>query len=551
MKHILWVSALLLLSGQMTFAQQTEYAFRIYFKDKNATSFSLDQPESFLSQRAIQRRWKFNIPIDSSDLPVCKSYADSVLSITSGHWHCQSKWQNTVVIFLTDTFKIQLLDSLAFFKAAKLIAIYPNGLPKATRDSSPGTANKITGFDENYYAAAWNQISFCNGQYLHQHGQTGTGTFIAVIDAGFYGIDNSFVFDSLLASGRLVDRWNFVEDTLVGNQEGGHGTEVLSCIAGNLPNTFVGTAPGASIAIYTSEDLNSEQPIEEDNWTAAAERADSLGADMITTSLGYNTFDAPFPDETFSHFDGHTTYIAQAANQATTKGILVVASAGNEGSTSWHNILTPGDADSALTVGAVNNQNAAAAFSGWGPNAANMIKPDVVAMGVNNAVVNLAGNIQNSSGTSVATPIIAGLAACLMQTDSLASPADLRALIRSVSDLYTHPDSQKGYGLPDFAQAFQKLTGIHQEFSSAGQLKFDVYPNPVIQHQVHISFAQKYSYPLKIRLCNVAGKAVFDRFENNNSSESYDIHLPSLPPGNYLMTIQRGLLKGHTQLLIP
>lgn len=551
MKHILRIFALLWLSGQFCFAQQPEYAFRIYFKDKNATTFHLSQPEDFLSERAIQRREKFNILIDSADLPVCQSYIDSVLSITSGQWHCQSKWQNTIVVFLNDTSTILPLDSLAFFKTAKLVAVYPNGLPKAAPDTFPASAHKPTGFDTNYYAAAWDQINLCKGQYLHEQGQTGKGIVIALIDAGYYGIDNSPVFDSLLNSGRLIDRWNFVEDTLIGNQEGGHGTEVLSCIAGYLPNTFVGTAPQASIALYTSEDLQSEQPIEEDNWTAAAERADSLGTDMITTSLGYNTFDPPFPDETFNHFDGHSTFIAQAANFAAAKGIFVVASVGNEGNNSWHYMLTPGDADSALTIGAVNNQNIAPAFSGWGPNAANIIKPDVVAMGVGNSVVNLTGNIQSANGTSLATPVIAGLAACLMQADTLAAPWVLKALIRSVSDLYTHPDSQKGYGLPDFALAYQKMTKIEQGMSPKSQLHFKLYPNPVSARLVHIRFSQKYSTPLIIRLYDMTGKVVWHSQKQNNASENYDLSLPDLTTGNYRLSIQRGDFRGQAALIIP
>lgn len=551
MKHLLVLLFLLCVSGQICFAQQTEYAFRIYFKDKNATTYQLSQPTDFLSPRAINRREKFNIAIDSTDLPVCQHYIDSVLAVTSGQWHCQSKWQNTIVITLSDTNKISLLDTLVFFKSAKLVAVYPDGLPKVTPVTSQTIANKPTEFDDNYYAAAWHQIRLCNGQYLHEQEQTGKGILIALIDAGFYGLGNSPVFDSLLQSDRLVDRWNFAEDTTIGSQEAGHGTEVLSVIAGYLPNIFVGTAPDAEIALYTSEDIHSEQPIEEDNWTAAAERADSIGVDLLTTSLGYNTFDLPFPNETFSRFDGQSTFIAQAANFAATKGILVIASAGNEGINSWRKILTPGDADSALTVGAVDTQNIAAAFSGWGPNAGNVIKPDVVGMGVKNAVVNVTGNIQNASGTSLATPVIAGLAACLMQADTMAPPWVLKNLIRSVADLYLQPDSQKGYGLPNFELAYQTLTSIRPQQNNTSQLLFDVYPNPLVTNSLYVRFLNPHSAPLKIRLYNINGKAVWTQTQKANTSEIYELPLPILASGSYRLIVQRGKISGQAAIVIP
>lgn len=522
--------------GQSSYAQTTQYAFRTYLNNKDSTHFSLNQPEQFLSQRSIERRIKYNIPIDSSDLPVCQDYLDGILSITGGVFHCRSKWQNSIVILLSDSNKIHLIDNLSFVKNSKLVAVYPNGLPKPAR-TTPQAEEKPTGFNRDYYGAAWKQISLCNGQFLHQNGATGKGVLIALIDAGFDGMHNGSAFDSLINNGRLIDRWNFVEDTILDNNEGSHGTDVLSCMAANLPDTFVGVAPNATYALYTSEDLHSEQPIEEDNWVAAAERADSLGADIITTSLGYNTFDPPFPDEVYSHFDGHSTFIAQGANIAFSKGILVFASAGNEGVTPWHYILTPGDADSAVTVGAVDSNNIPSSLSSFGPNASNQIKPDVVAMGVETAIINQGGNIERNTGTSFATPIIAGLSACLMQVDTTISPTQLKHLILFSSDFYDHPNNHRGYGLPDFSKAYNSLTDIGTVAENGGNLKVLIYPNPNNGDHLNILLPYPIKKPFKLIIRNLQGRIVWQKSFSYFLKNTLKITLPAFPPDMYFVEI--------------
>ncbi len=352
---------LLLLPGVLSFAQDHQYAFRVSFTDKNETPYTLSDPSAYLSARAIARRTKYNITTDSTDLPVNPAYIDSVLHVTEGVLHLKSKWQNHCVILLSDSAKILELQNITFIKSIKQVAFYFNALHQQSgaAEAEGGSGNMGTNgvpppaFDDAFYGAAWSQIHLCNGEYLHQHNKMGQGLLIAVIDLGFEGLDVLPAFDSMRSHGRLMDTWNYIYDTahVAGYAE--HGTKVLSTIATYLPGTYVGTAPEASYALYVSDDENTEQNIEEDNWLAAAERADSVGADIISTSAGYNEFENPEDSYTYADLDGHTTIVARAANTAHSKGITVLASAGNEGSTPWQHILTPGDADSVMTVGSV------------------------------------------------------------------------------------------------------------------------------------------------------------------------------------------------------
>lgn len=529
------IIALFLLASQYCRAQNPEFAYRVYFTDKNTTIYSLDTPVQFLSLRALQRREKYNISVDSSDLPVCQNYIDSILSVTNGTLHSVSKWQNTVVVLLTDSTLIHLTENFSFTKSATLVAVYPNGL--ARPDSIPSPAQP-TGFDQNYYGAAWKQISLCNGQELHQHGLTGEGMLIAFIDAGFQGVNNIDAFDSIRQNNQIISRWNFVHNTTEEVNEGTHGTEVLSIVAANLPMTFVGTAPKASVALYTTEDLTSEQPIEQDNWVAAAEKADSLGVDLITTSLGYNTFDPPFPDEVYSDFDGKTTFAAQGANWAASKGILVIASAGNEGVSPWHYLLTPGDADSALTIGAVDDTNSPLANSSYGPNAAGLRKPDVVAMGAGSAAINDQGSINYVSGTSFATPVIAGLAACLLQKDSNTTPFTIKEIVRAAADHFNNPNDHIGYGLPDFGKALDLLTSIKQDKTRTSTSTFSLFPNPVQGHNLYINFLQPSQGEFQIIIQTISGIELFEKSYPQLSGTYLKLSLPEMAAGLYFVTLR-------------
>jgi len=437
-----------------------QWAFRVSFTNKNGT-LPLNNPQAFLSQRAIDRRTTFGIAIDSTDLPVSPAYVRNVLTLTGGVLHTTSRWYNNCVVLLRDSTQILNLQNIPYIANVTYVAHYDsilhykqNGNPKfAAEHGAQHKGTKATG-QPSYYNQTWTQTHLVNGDCLHDQGYKGQGKLIAVLDQGFTEANTHFGFDSLMQSGRLIDSFNFVFHVDSVFRTSYHGTEVLSTMAGYIPDSFVGSAPLAQYALYLTEDITSEQPIELDNMEAGMERADSIGADIISTSLGYNTFDPPFTSFVYTDLDGNTTSVAQAANLATHKGIFCVISAGNEGNTAWHYILTPGDADSALTVGAANSSGNPASFSGYGPNAAGRTKPDVCAQGVAASVFLPGNGFGPYDGTSFAVPQIAGWAACLMQyAPGPITPYQLRMAIDSSADHITNPTTQLGYGIPDMCAA--------------------------------------------------------------------------------------------------
>lgn len=522
------ITFLLLFTCIIGLAQDAQYAYRIQFADKENSPYSTANPQQYLSERAIQRRQKFNIPITENDLPVNTSYIDSVLHTTGGIYHCSSRWLNQCVILVTDTTDINSLNEIDFINVIKKVGYFPFGLHnKPTGDGD----DSIAVYDSNFYAAAWQQIHITNGEYLHQKGFMGEGMLIAVLDVGFANANTINAFDSLFQQNRLADTFNFINHTNDVFSTGSHGTNVLSCMAAYKPNIFVGTAPKSIYALYATDDAATENPIEEDNWIAAAERADNVGADIITTSVGYNIFDDTSYSYSYEQLDGHTTLVAKAANIATSKGILVVTSAGNEGNNSWQHILTPGDADSALTVGSVNYQKTVAINSGYGPNASGAIKPNVCVRGVQVSIYSSSGNITTSSGTSLATPTLAGMAACLMQAFPEKKPTEIRSLIESVSDHFTAPDNHIGYGVPDFRLSYDDV-GI----AIISNDSFKIFPNPAHDY-FNIKFQNPNSKSLSVSIYDITGKMILQATKQYSSNNEISIDIRTLKNGIYFLKI--------------
>jgi hypothetical protein len=322
------------------------------------------------------------------------------------------------------------------------------------------------------YGSSGNQIKMLNGHYLHNKGYRGQGVTIAILDAGFYRVNAIGAFSDLWLEGRIIATKDFVNPKSNIYNEHSHGMMVLSVMAGNAPGELVGTAPKANYILIRSEDANSEQIVEEYNWAAAAEFADSLGADIINSSLGYNLFDAEWQNHTYNSMDGVTTPSAKAANFASGKGILVVVSAGNEGTSFWKHITTPSDAVKSLTVGAVNSEGEYVSFSSVGPTSDGRIKPDIAAQGSRTVLVNAFGNVGSANGTSFSAPIISGLSACLWQALPNLSVDEISARIKLSASLWKNPNNQLGYGLPNFMLAHDSLAGIKQ----TDQLY--LFPNP-------------------------------------------------------------------------
>lgn len=533
---------LLLLLGLPAFAQNQQYAFRVSFTDKDKTTFTLTNPASYLSPKAIARRAKYNIAIDSTDLPVNQSYTDSLLHVTEGALHLSSKWQNHCVVLLSDSSKILELQNIAFIKNIKQVAYYFNGLHAQSTGPGNGGGSGTMGsngtlpvtFDQNFYGAAWPQIQMCHGEYLHENAKLGQGLLIAVIDLGFNGVDEIAAFDSMRNRGRLMDTWNYIYDTAHVTGYSEHGTKILSTMAAYAPQSYVGTAPEATYALYVSDDEDTEQSIEEDNWLAAAERADSIGADIITTSVGYNEFENPDDSYTYADLDGHTTLVARAANAANSKGMMVLASAGNEGATSWQHILTPGDADSIMTVGSVNADKQPSFFSGIGPNASGLLKPNVCARGTSVSIITGSGSIGTSSGASISTPVLAGLTACLMQAAPAFRPAQVRKLIESVSDSFATPNFKVGNGVPDFKRALD-ITDV-ADINSNTIKDFRVYPNPATS-ELYIATRLSFKTQITVSCYDLMGKRVHQEKMQAGNGITSKINIQAFPPGAYFIRI--------------
>lgn len=512
-----------------------QYAYRIDFTDKNNTPFSLSSPAAYLSTRALARRSVQGISIDSSDLPVNPAYIDSVLTLTGGILHESSRWLNLCVILVTDSTQIHALDGKPFIKSKQYIAYYGSDLHHKPTGSLTTSGGKTTN-DEGYYGNTSAQTNMVKGYHLHDLGYNGEGKLIAVLDAGFINTDTHAGFDNLRTTGRILDVHNFTLASANIYCCDTHGTEVLSTIAGYVPGTYVGAAPLAYYALYVTEDGNSEQPTELMNMLCAAERADSLGADVITTSLGYNTFDDHSFDFNFTtDFTGVKTVAAQAANIATKKGMLFVATAGNEGVTPWHMVLTPGDADSALTIGSVDGTGAPYISSGYGPNAASRIKPDVCGLG-HLASVFIAGGYGQLDGTSLSTPQIAGWATCLMQANPAATPYQIRQAIIMCASSYSSPGVQLGYGIPDF-QCTEHILNVKETPSPLnGGRWISVAPNP-FDHEITISAAPSENGNVTFTITDMTGKTLmsFSRFLASVYNQPFAVEMPSLPAGIYVL----------------
>lgn len=429
---------------------EDNYCFRVYLKDKGDGGYRVEQPEAFLSQEAIQRRIKNKIAITASDFPIAHAYLDS-LSNAGMKPLVQSKWFSTVVVESADSLVIDRLKELSFVDSVSWIWKGKLKEPVVSADQKehlvPLDAPKRT-----EYGYAEEQIRMLNGVKLHEEGFRGEGMRVAVIDAGFLNVDRIAAFDSL----RLLGTHNVIfpgKSVFVGDD---HGTKVLSCLAADMPGFMIGTAPKASYLLVKSEDSDTEYPIEEDYWAASVEYADSVGVDVISSSLGYFAFDADELSYHHSDLDGKTTLISRSANMAAQKGILLFCSAGNEGNGNWEKITFPSDADGIFTVGAITDGKEKSTFSSVGFTADGRVKPDAVALGSGSCVIDPSGNIRYANGTSFSTPILAGMGICLWQALPWLNNNQIIDLLHSVSNKFKHPNTEVGYGIPDFYKAYKK-----------------------------------------------------------------------------------------------
>ena len=446
-KLISFLAIALLATGAS--AQQDTLKYRISLKDKAATEYSLKKPEKYLSAKAIERRRKQNLPIDSTDLPVCRKYIDEI-SKQGVKIVVTGKWDNFVTVSCNDTTLIDRIAALPFVLSTEKVWISPGAGKPSMATERDSVLNQPTIHPDSIYGRAITQIQMSNGDKLHEAGFKGQGMTIAVIDAGFHNVDKITAMQNI----RILGTKDFVNQQADIFAESSHGMSVLSCIGMNRPDIMTGTAPEASFWLLRSEDEYSEHLVEQDYWSAAVEFADSVGVDVINTSLGYYTFDDKSKNYKYRDLDGRHALMSRQASHIADKGMILVCSAGNSGAGSWKKITPPGDADNVLTVGAIDKRAVLATFSSVGNTADHRVKPDVVAVGVGSDVIRTDGNQGRANGTSFSSPIMCGMVTCLWQACPTLTAKEVIELVRRSGDRAGFPDNIYGYGVPDMWKAY-------------------------------------------------------------------------------------------------
>jgi serine protease AprX len=511
-KYLFFV--LLLFFGLNLTAQLAPHKYLVKFTDKNHSPYSILYPSQFLSSKAITRRTKQNINIEYNDLPVTPVYIDSVVN-TGVTLLCRSKWFNSVTIYTVDSNALNTIKSFPFVLSVDSVTTVIPAEKKlnsliadhaSTILNNPEVNNEKINTSYNYGYAA-NQITMIAGEYLHNLGFCGQGITIAIIDAGFWYVDTLPAFDSLWINNQILGTKDFVDPGGNVFRQHYHGMEVLSTMGANIPGQMIGTAPKANFWLLRSEDANSENIIEEYNWASAAEFADSAGADVINSSLGYNTFDGAWMDHTYADMNGRTCPASIAAVTAASKGMVLCISAGNSAQEPWHYIGTPADADSILTVGAVDASGNYALFSSTGPTYDRRIKPTVATQGEGTYVISTTGSPLPGDGTSFSSPVLAGATACLLQAFPNASHMQVIDAIKESASQYTHPDSLLGWGIPNFAAAYALLLGVNIPHFDNGN-SINIFPNP-FSDIIYLLFYSSDTDVINIDIYDLRGRKVF------------------------------------------
>ena len=554
-KSILLIVSLFFITS--LFAQQSgSEMYVVNFTDKGVTKNAKINASTYLSEKSVERRLKQKISFDQADIPLNEQYVKEV-SKSGAKILTRSRWFNAVVIE-ADNQAVINISTLPFISSVKPI----NSLAKQKSPSisqkpffesetvSPwiNEIKKQVKSDAYSYGTAFNQINQLKGQSLHNMGFSGQGMTIAVIDAGFNSVDKMTCFDSLRANHQILGTRDFAQpgNNVYATTMSSHGTMVLSCMAANTSGQMVGTAPKANYWLLRSEVAASESIIEEYYWVNAAEFADSVGADLINSSLGYTTFDDPASNHTYADMNGKTTVVTKGAEIAAQKGILVVNSAGNGGSatSTWKYIGAPADGDSVFTIGAVDAAGKRAYFSSLGPTYDRRIKPTVAAQGLGAAVftpggdANPGGVLSTASGTSFSSPIICGITACLWQAMPDRSNMQIIESIKATGSQASQPDTLLGWGIPDFSLA---LLYLSIQSSSASESTLYAFPNPFTDN-LTIGFPKPINGKYNLEIVNLQGKVIYSRQLDEGPTRSIQINdLENLAAGIYVIKVYNRL----------
>lgn len=551
---------LLLTFAALSSDAQSRYVVK--FTDKKNSPYKISQPSAYLSTKSIQRRFRQNITIDSTDLPVNPFYIDSLTKITGVRLINSSKWLNQVLIEVDDNNALDIINQYPFVKnsgkvtytSRKRDEINTRPLPKRANIKNSVLETAGIASDTIDYGNNSAQVRIHEGEYLHKLGYRGQGMIIAMLDGGYNQYKTNPAFDSLRMNNHVVDEYDFVLNEVSVNEDNAHGAICLSLMAANRPGVMVGTAPGADYILYRTEDVATEKPVEEQYWVAGLERADSLGVDVLSSSLGYVDFDDAQYNHTYAQRNGNTAMITIAADMAAKKGIIVMNAAGNSGNAGNDTkyIMCPADGDSVVAVGAVNSSGLIGSFSSWGPNGAGKTKPNIVSVGAGAVYATTSGNTATTNGTSLATPNIAGLIACLWQAFPDFTNMEIIDAVQKSADRYNNPDDRYGHGIPNFRIAYGSLMALREK-KLTDKLKdswITVYPVP---------FNRKFNVLLKapatgsslLRLIDISGRVVYTKGLSVLTDNYYtlEIYPPHLAAGVYYLYYSDGKNKEIVKII--
>ena len=503
------------------FAQENRYM--VFYKDKTGTPYSISQPQQFLSTKSMDRRNGQGIAVTAQDLPVNPAYINDVKS-TGAVVKYSSRWFNASLVEATSLQK-NSIETLSNVLSVEYVA------PGKTGDG--GRIRAHSKFDAAAASeASQNQNSILGLDEMHRDGLTGSGVTIAVFDTGFPGVNTNPAFADLFENSLLRDSYNFSygqPNVYIGHE---HGTRVLSIIAANLSPTFYGGAFDADFLLYATEFAPNEFRVEEYNWLFAAERADSAGADIISSSLGYNEFDDASMNYTIDDLDGETAVITRAANLAFLRGMVVVNAAGNFGNETWRFIGPPADGENVIAVGSIDKNYLRSNFSSFGPTTDGRIKPDVMAIGTSAASVTPAGTVAFGNGTSYACPMITSLIAGTWQNWPDLTAVEMVALIRQAGSKYFNPDNSFGYGIP----TYQAIKNIF-EFPVNGITGIWVYPNPTAG-ELRIAVEPGSGNVVVVQVYSVLGQVMQQAsYESIWNLNPFILDLATYTPGIYFVKV--------------
>lgn len=544
MKNIL----LVILTITLHFQAFSQNQYLVLFKDKANSTYSVSRPKEFLSDRSIKRRTNQNIAVTERDLPPNLSYLAEIAK-TGAKVLYKSRWINGALI-QTDALTLDKILKLTFVRGLE-----GKGDIRNTRQSTDNqvfiTKDKFgnEGISDN--GLSQTQLAMLGADKMHQKGFHGEGMLIGVLDSGFLNANQLSFFKDLFSEKRVIGTWDFVNNEVNVYNDHNHGTNVLSCMAAFEDSRIVGTAYKANYLLLTTEDVSSETKREEANWLFGAEMADSVGVDVINTSLGYNLFDNAAQNYKYSDMNGDRALATRAADWAAQTGILVVASAGNEGTSAWKYVGTPADADSIIAVGAVSSNRVIASFSSYGPSADGRIKPELSAQGAGTVIGNTNSSVGTSNGTSFSSPLMAGFVASFWQAFPKLTNMQVREyLIRSASQ-YENPNDRVGYGIPNFDKAYEiaELESLIAELKKTGK-EVAVFPNPFSDPQGVKVWVLKddAGQNFEFSLVDIAGKPVWS-FSTKEKKITLPIFKDDLAQAVYILKVTSENLNFSTKIV--